>query len=113
MPRNFFLRRRPAKVFLTPGGSEAGPCTSAAPCKSFTRAYQVAAAGDIIDVGAGSYPIQYVPSGSKNVVFRGLAGNKLPYVLQGAVLLIAAIFLVVNLLVDLLYAVIDPRISLR
>jgi peptide/nickel transport system permease protein len=34
-------------------------------------------------------------------------------VLQGAVLLIAAIFLVVNLLVDLLYAVIDPRISVR
>ena len=34
-------------------------------------------------------------------------------VLQGTVLLIAAIFLVVNLLVDLLYAVIDPRISLR
>jgi peptide/nickel transport system permease protein len=34
-------------------------------------------------------------------------------VMQGAVLLIAAIFLCVNLLVDLLYAVIDPRISLR
>jgi peptide/nickel transport system permease protein len=34
-------------------------------------------------------------------------------VLQGAVLLIAVIFLIVNLLVDLLYAVIDPRISLR
>lgn len=34
-------------------------------------------------------------------------------VLQGAVLLIAAIFLVVNLVVDLLYAVVDPRISLR
>jgi peptide/nickel transport system permease protein len=34
-------------------------------------------------------------------------------VLQGTVLLIAAIFIVVNLLVDLLYAVIDPRISLR
>lgn len=34
-------------------------------------------------------------------------------VLQGAVLLIAAIFLLVNLLVDLLYAVVDPRISLR
>jgi peptide/nickel transport system permease protein len=34
-------------------------------------------------------------------------------VLQGVVLLIAAIFLVVNLIVDLLYAVIDPRISLR
>jgi len=34
-------------------------------------------------------------------------------VLQGTVLLIAAIFIVVNLLVDLLYAVVDPRISLR
>lgn len=34
-------------------------------------------------------------------------------VLQGAVLLIAVIFLVVNLIVDVLYAVIDPRISLR
>jgi peptide/nickel transport system permease protein len=34
-------------------------------------------------------------------------------VLQGTVLLIAAIFIVVNLLVDLLYAVVDPRISLQ
>lgn len=34
-------------------------------------------------------------------------------VIQGAVLLIAAIFLVVNLIVDILYALIDPRISLR
>jgi peptide/nickel transport system permease protein len=34
-------------------------------------------------------------------------------VVQGAVLLLAAIFLVVNLLVDLLYAVLDPRIRLR
>jgi peptide/nickel transport system permease protein len=32
-------------------------------------------------------------------------------VMQGAVLLFATIFLVVNLLVDLLYAVLDPRIS--
>jgi peptide/nickel transport system permease protein len=34
-------------------------------------------------------------------------------VLQGTVLLIAAIFILVNLVVDLLYAVVDPRISLR
>jgi peptide/nickel transport system permease protein len=33
-------------------------------------------------------------------------------VLQGAVLLFALIFLVVNLVVDLLYAALDPRISL-
>jgi peptide/nickel transport system permease protein len=34
-------------------------------------------------------------------------------VLQGAVLLFAIVFLVVNLAVDVLYAAIDPRISLR
>ena len=32
--------------------------------------------------------------------------------LQGAVLLIAVVFLIVNLLVDLLYAKVDPRIEL-
>ena len=34
-------------------------------------------------------------------------------VLQGAVLLFAFVFLVINLLVDLLYAAVDPRISYR
>jgi peptide/nickel transport system permease protein len=34
-------------------------------------------------------------------------------VVQGAVLLVAAIFLVANLVVDLLYALIDPRIRYR
>lgn len=34
-------------------------------------------------------------------------------VIQGAVLLIAAIFLLINLLVDVLYAVVDPRIRLE
>jgi peptide/nickel transport system permease protein len=34
-------------------------------------------------------------------------------VLQGAVLLVAALFLLTNLLVDLLYAKLDPRISVR
>lgn len=33
-------------------------------------------------------------------------------VIQGAVLLIAALFLLINLLVDVLYAVVDPRIRL-
>jgi peptide/nickel transport system permease protein len=34
-------------------------------------------------------------------------------VVQGAVLLVAAMFLVANLVVDALYAVIDPRIRVR
>ncbi len=37
---------------------------------------------------------------------------RLPPLIQGAVLLIAALFLLINLLVDLLYAVVDPRIRL-
>jgi peptide/nickel transport system permease protein len=32
--------------------------------------------------------------------------------IQGAVLLIAALFLLINLIVDVLYAVVDPRIRL-
>ena len=34
-------------------------------------------------------------------------------VLQGAVLFVAALFLLVNLVVDVLYARLDPRISVR
>ncbi|MDT5327248.1 MAG: hypothetical protein QOF25_4400, partial [Mycobacterium sp.] len=32
--------------------------------------------------------------------------------IQGAVLLIAVLFLLINLIVDMLYAVVDPRIRL-
>jgi peptide/nickel transport system permease protein len=43
-----------------------------------------------------------------------LAVNSRDYsVLQGTVLLIAVIFLLINLLVDILYAWLDPRISYR
>jgi hypothetical protein len=62
---------------VAPTGSDTNPCTAAAPCKSFDRAYNVAASGKVVQVGAGSYPIQYVPSGSKAVTFRGVAGNKI------------------------------------
>lgn len=45
------------------------------------------------------------------LVYDSVAARDYP-VLQGAILLIAVIFLVVNLVVDILYAVIDPRIRL-
>ena len=50
--------RAPADLFVSPTGSNAGLCTEDAPCRSFNRAYQVAAPGDIVDVAAGSYPSQ-------------------------------------------------------
>ncbi len=48
------------------------------------RAYQVAAAGDVIEVRAGSYGPQTVPDGSKAVTFRGVAGNKIRQVKSNA-----------------------------
>ncbi|WP_099022452.1 ABC transporter permease [Mycolicibacterium palauense] len=49
--------------------------------------------------------------GLGRLVFNAVAARDYP-VIQGAVLLIAVLFLLVNLVVDLLYAVIDPRIRL-
>ena len=49
--------------------------------------------------------------GLGRLVFNAVATRDYP-VIQGAVLLIAALFLLINLIVDLLYAVVDPRIRL-
>lgn len=49
--------------------------------------------------------------GLGRMVFDSVAARDYP-VVQGAVLLIAVIFLLVNLVVDLLYAFIDPRIRI-
>jgi peptide/nickel transport system permease protein len=49
--------------------------------------------------------------GLGRLVYQAVAARDYP-VIQGAVLLIAAIFLLINLLVDVLYAVVDPRIRL-
>ena len=49
--------------------------------------------------------------GLGRLVFNSVAARDYP-VIQGTVLLIAALFLLINLLVDVLYAVVDPRIRL-
>ncbi|MGW0159454.1 ABC transporter permease [Mycobacterium sp. NPDC003323] len=49
--------------------------------------------------------------GLGRLVYTAVAARDYP-VIQGAVLLIAASFLLINLLVDLLYAIVDPRIRL-
>ncbi len=49
--------------------------------------------------------------GLGRLVFNSVESRDYP-VIQGAVLLIAVLFLLINLLVDLLYAVVDPRIRL-
>jgi peptide/nickel transport system permease protein len=47
--------------------------------------------------------------GLGRLVYEAVAARDYP-VIQGAVLLIGALFLLINLLVDVLYAVVDPRI---
>lgn len=49
--------------------------------------------------------------GIGRLVYTSVAARDYP-VIQGAVLLIAGLFLAINLLVDLLYAIVDPRIRL-
>lgn len=49
--------------------------------------------------------------GLGRLVFNSVAARDYP-VIQGAVLLIAVLFLLINLLVDVLYAIVDPRIRL-
>ncbi|WP_431240762.1 ABC transporter permease [Mycolicibacterium aichiense] len=49
--------------------------------------------------------------GLGRLTFNAVAARDYPLI-QGAVLLIAALFLLINLIVDVLYAVVDPRIRL-
>ncbi len=49
--------------------------------------------------------------GIGRLVYTSVAARDYP-VIQGAVVLIAVLFLAINLLVDLLYAIVDPRIRL-
>ncbi|MCT7660309.1 ABC transporter permease [Mycobacterium deserti] len=50
--------------------------------------------------------------GLGRLVYNAVAARDYP-VIQGAVLLMAALFLLINLIVDVLYAVVDPRIRLQ
>jgi hypothetical protein len=58
---------------VAPGAANSGNCLTA-PCGSLGYAYGQSAAGDVINVAAGSYPAQDVPSGSKAVTFQGAPG---------------------------------------
>jgi chitodextrinase len=68
-----------ANVYMSPSGSDTYPCSQPQPCKTFDRAYDVAAPGATVEVAGGSYPGQTInPDSSKtstsDVVFRPAAG---------------------------------------
>ena len=64
------------QLHVSPQGSDAGGCTSSAPCASFDRAYHVATPGTTVVVQGGLYPAQTISrdqskeSTAENVVFQ-------------------------------------------
>jgi hypothetical protein len=69
----------PASRFVSPGGSDSATCSASDPCRSFSRAYQAAQPGEVVDVAAGTYPTQRIehdPSktSSEDVYIRPAAG---------------------------------------
>jgi peptide/nickel transport system permease protein len=70
-----------------------------------------AASGWFASLLAGAFFIEYIFAwkGLGKVCIDALQQSDLP-VVMGAVLLIACIFIVVNVVVDLLYGVLDPRV---
>ncbi len=72
-----------------------------------------AASGWFAGLLAGAFFIEYIFSwkGLGKVTIDALQQSDLP-VVMGAVLLIASIFIVVNIIVDILYVVLDPRVKL-
>ena len=66
---------------MSPSGSDANPCVQARPCKSFDRAYHVAASGATIEIAQGSYPAQAISAdlakkSSANAIFRPKRGAR-------------------------------------
>lgn len=70
-------------LLVSAAGNDANPCTQAAPCRSFARAWAVVQNGGTIDV-SGSFGNQFFSGGyqsaqpclNKTAGFRGLPGNK-------------------------------------
>jgi hypothetical protein len=65
------------RLFVSPTGSDLGPCSQSNPCATFDRAYHAAAQGQTVQVLPGDYTAQAIRSdasktGSAKVVFDGV-----------------------------------------
>jgi hypothetical protein len=67
------------RLYLSPSGSDSASCAQAAPCRSLSRAYRVAAPGQTVEVAAGTYtdtslPVDSTKTGAQDVVFVPATG---------------------------------------
>ncbi len=70
----------PATRFVATNGSDSGDCLAGSPCQTFSRAYEVAEPGEVVDVAGGTYPEQRVEydgdkTSAEDVYFRPAAGS--------------------------------------
>jgi hypothetical protein len=67
----------PADLYVASNGSDKAACTDDAPCKTLNRAFEVAEAGQVVEIAAGSYGDQVLDAppkeGGARVVFRPAA----------------------------------------
>ena len=64
----FFGLAAPAQAathYVSASGNDGASCNASRPCKSLQRGYAIAAAGDTIQVAAGTYSAQTVPGGPR------------------------------------------------
>ncbi len=71
----------PRLLYMSPTGTDGGRCTRSDPCQSFPHAYNVAHAGDVVELAAGTYdaPDETIGSDSSHtsgdpVIFRPAPG---------------------------------------
>lgn len=70
----------PAKLFLSPSGSDAGKCTAAAPCRTLAHAYAVASPGATVQMADGLYGCQGIRGTKSAVVTFTAASGAVPRV---------------------------------
>lgn len=71
--------RASATWYVAPDGSDRAMCTASAKCASFSRAYDVASPGDVVEIASGTYSAQTLSAGSaksssERVVLRPAQG---------------------------------------
>lgn len=66
-------------VYVSPSGNDGNACTSASPCATFQRGYNLAQPGQVVEVAGGTYPFQqmvYAPkSSAEPITIRAAAGE--------------------------------------
>lgn len=69
---------QPADLYVSPAGSDDGPCTKASPCRTLDRAWTLSMPGQVVELAGGSYPaatlVATAKGSSERILFRPESG---------------------------------------